>query len=519
VASQIYSYGHGSNPARQNIIQFLTDAELERQLFDAIGNAIISLIHKVQPKDTLIIAVDGVAPLAKMNNQKRRRYKTAKTLEKEKSRFNPVAITPGTDFMYRLDEYIKNEWIRNNRSIIPNTLVYSSHLSVSEGEHKIFEYYRKGFINERNLSGGVHVINGLDADLIMLSLISPVNNIYLMREDIYDVVNINELRSLITELMNHSPTAIPDFVVLSYLLGNDFIPTLPIFEDMKRAVDTIIDVYNRTARNITTQDGKSINWTNLRLYLTELGKIEVDLLKQEAARSVDNPYQSIVKSLDENGNLNYSMFRYYWYQHELGSKVDGIRYDITGDMIGEMCGAYLMTIGWIFNYYLGGIENINTGWFYKFFHPPLVSDLVLYMEDTKDTVNGYDKSYGQTYYNVIYQLLAVIPPHFPNLIPERFRWLVLSPSSPIYDLYPRDFIVDQEGKDREGIALVPPIDMDRIVTAVDAVNQHHKSTPMKYYQEGDTIIELMPTMVQLRRQQNTLKEFLDTQIRQYRRKK
>lgn len=517
VASQIYSYGHASNPARQHIIRFLSDTELERQLFDAIGNAIISLINKVQPKDTLIIAVDGTAPLAKMNNQKRRRYKTVKTLEKDPSRFNPISITPGTDFMYRLDDYIKNTWIRNNRSIIPNTFVYSSHLSVSEGEHKIFQYFRKGFVNQRNLSGGVHVINGLDADLIMLSLLSPVNDIYLMREDIYDVININELRSLITELMKNSPSAIPDFVFLSYLLGNDFIPTLPIFEDMNKAVNTIIDVYNRTGKPIINQ-GTMILWSNFRSFLTELSRIEVDLLKHEATRDIPVPYQSLINSLDKDGNVDYNKFRDQWYYHELGSKITDIPYDISNEMVVQMCDSYLITLGWIFNYYIGGIENINTGWFYRFFHTPLVSDLVIYMEQTQDIVQGYDKSYGQVYYNVVYQLVAVMPPQYPNFIPEKFRSLVLSPSSPIYDLYPRDFVIDNEGKDRDGIAIVPPIDINRIVMVVDEINKEHKSTPLKYYQENDLIIESMPKLVELERQHNKLYDFLNQQIRIRKRK-
>ncbi len=68
-----------------------------------------------------------------------------------------------------------------------------------EGEHKIFKLINeineiRGFDENENI-----IINGLDADLIILSLISGRNNIYLMRENrgIITYVNINNLKSAI----------------------------------------------------------------------------------------------------------------------------------------------------------------------------------------------------------------------------------------------------------------------------------------------------------------------------------
>lgn len=66
------------------------------------------------------MAVDGVAPRAKMNQQRGRRFRSAKEAQKledeaikrgetlpPESRFDSNCITPGTEFMARLHEQLK----------------------------------------------------------------------------------------------------------------------------------------------------------------------------------------------------------------------------------------------------------------------------------------------------------------------------------------------------------------------------------------------------------------------------
>lgn len=80
----------------------------EEQMFIAIFNYIEHLFGKIKPKQLFFMAIDGVAPRAKMNQQRARRFRTAldvevarekaikegKEMPKEEA-FDSNAITPG----------------------------------------------------------------------------------------------------------------------------------------------------------------------------------------------------------------------------------------------------------------------------------------------------------------------------------------------------------------------------------------------------------------------------------------
>jgi len=69
---------HGNDPKRHERISKLDDLE---ELWAAIMRSIDELVHVAKPKKVLFLAVDGVAPRAKMNQQRARRFKSAKERE------------------------------------------------------------------------------------------------------------------------------------------------------------------------------------------------------------------------------------------------------------------------------------------------------------------------------------------------------------------------------------------------------------------------------------------------------
>ena len=141
------------------------------------------LITLADPKKVIFIAVDGVAPLAKVNQQRRRRFKAVKENamkseiklrygKKENNCWSNTSISTGTRFMEKLHQTIINHFTKHKYS---QRIIYSSYHTPGEGEHKILEHIRKNDFDTQ-------VIYGLDADLILLSLASQKKNIYLLRE-------------------------------------------------------------------------------------------------------------------------------------------------------------------------------------------------------------------------------------------------------------------------------------------------------------------------------------------------
>jgi len=172
----------------------------EQQIFTSIFSYVDMLFGKVKPKKLFFMAVDGVAPRAKMNQQRGRRFRSAKEavevrekalakgekLPDEKA-FDSNCITPGTPFMARLSEqlrYFVNKKITEDADWRNIEVVLSGHEVPGEGEHKIMEYIRLSKAQADYNPNVRHCLYGLDADLIMLGLLSHDPHFALLREEV-----------------------------------------------------------------------------------------------------------------------------------------------------------------------------------------------------------------------------------------------------------------------------------------------------------------------------------------------
>jgi len=192
--------------------------QTETEMFNNIFSYIDKLMRIVRPRKLVYMAVDGVAPRAKLNQQRSRRFRSAIDMQiktekeeelkriweqrgehlpkalREKSHCNSLiikvdfdsnVITPGTPFMDHMAKavrsYIYNRL--NNDPLWKGLVVIFSDAQVpGEGEHKILEFIRSQRAQKDYDVNTVHCLYGADADLIMLGLSTHEVNFYLIRE-------------------------------------------------------------------------------------------------------------------------------------------------------------------------------------------------------------------------------------------------------------------------------------------------------------------------------------------------
>jgi 5'-3' exonuclease len=265
--------------------------DYERKLINAVCKQIETYIQQIQPKKLLYISFDGVAPVAKLNQQKNRRYKSWFINNYENSdqiRWDSTAITPGTEFMNKLNLQIKYYFRNSNQFNVKKIVVSGSDLE-GEGEHKIFDYIR----NNSDIKSDETVIYGLDADLIMLTInnLSYCEKMYLFREtpdfirsidksldpNYLYVIDIPLFKNQLTYYLNNDKEAkteneknkVYDYIFLCFMLGNDFLPHFPALNIRTNGITILLETYRNILGNKSKniiEDGNII-WKNFRLLI------------------------------------------------------------------------------------------------------------------------------------------------------------------------------------------------------------------------------------------------------------
>ncbi|KAI2463112.1 exoribonuclease 1 [Annulohypoxylon bovei var. microspora] len=304
----------------------------EDEMFIRIFNYIEHLFGKIKPKKLFFMAIDGVAPRAKMNQQRARRFRTALDAEQAREKairegqelpkeapFDSNCITPGTEFMAKLTQQLKyfiNKKISEDSDWQVCDIVLSGHEVPGEGEHKIMEYIRNAKAQPDYHPNVRHCLYGLDADLIMLGLLSHDPHFCLLREEVtfgrssktkskelehqnFYLMHLCIVREYLElefqDLKKEGSIKVPfdmeriidDFILMAFFVGNDFLPNLPHLHINEGALATMFRLYKQVLPQCDgyINEGGVINLSRLKLLLEELSKEEGRYFENESSDS------------------------------------------------------------------------------------------------------------------------------------------------------------------------------------------------------------------------------------------
>ena len=486
--------------------------KLEKLIFERVVEHTLYLTTISKPSLLLYIAVDGIAPLAKQSQQRKRRYLSAFRNEvinnfKKKNkipfvRFDSNCISPGTEFMIRLDAYLKDYFATHEFDF---KVVVSGHDEPGEGEQKL-----TNFIKSTTLGPEKDIIYGLDADLIMLSLSISKKNIYLMRESShfadrktkdhdsnvyfdFKYLDIDELGKCISKyLYDSSHTSFMyDYITICMLAGNDFIPGLSFLKIKSGAVDILCDVYKQVRRdtneNLITKNAEGIYSVNLHFFtkfVEILAEIEDYRMKVVTKEFYESEY-NFHRKFDSKLNKFISEFENNPVINKYPLVIDPIRDDQwkssyyielfhsnENETIKKVCINYLEGIIWNVNYYFN--RAIRTSFSYKYNYSPCAFDLVKYLttmdgrEFTKMHESLNHDHEGDVPCTQDLQLLLVLPPSSSHLVAPHLRSIFHDISYNCLHFYPTKFAISKYLKRvyHECVPILPKIDVTRVESAL-----------------------------------------------------
>ncbi|KAJ1656692.1 5'-3' exoribonuclease 2 [Dispira simplex] len=331
-----------ANPQRYGMARPTSEEEIMASIFAYIDH----LFTMIRPRKLVYMAIDGVAPRAKMNQQRARRFQAARaskleaasskvnkeeiTIEDDQKsfKFDTNTITPGTPFMARLATCLRYYVVQkmNTEPAWKKIKVIISDAGVpGEGEHKIMDFIRRQRAEPTYNPNTKHVLYGLDADLIMLALASHEPHFKILREDVlrmeildrrlenanrhnrlqgkplnltksrripFIFLHINVLREYLCVELSvpgrpfNLERAIDDWVCLCFFVGNDFLPHLPALEIKERALDKLVEYakahFQKTGKYLTNCG--TLNMSAVQDILSQVAEAEAVILQNRLAR-------------------------------------------------------------------------------------------------------------------------------------------------------------------------------------------------------------------------------------------
>jgi 5'-3' exonuclease len=316
----------------------ITKDIFEAKLIEEVGTYIEDLLKEqfhCSKIITITICVDGVPSMAKINEQRKRRYMgeiISKLVKKSDDTFSWSRnnISPGTHFMKLMMDYLISS---NFEERLKNHCINLKDYNVSgidimgEGEMKILHHIDDLIKKKDSYKHDNFIIYSPDSDVIILLLMKTSYNyslnLHMLRYDqqlstynnpVYNIIEINHYKKILYEYVSsrinkklEQNRVIMDIVFILTVFGDDFLPKLETVR-VNTDINLIMNHYilnlikygyilDLDQRSNKTKKNYEINIENFMAFLKSLQSKEEYFLRRNARYHVSSNYNRIVDNV------------------------------------------------------------------------------------------------------------------------------------------------------------------------------------------------------------------------------
>jgi len=483
-------------------------------IYQQICNKMLDIILLLNPQNEIYIAIDGVAGMSKINQQRKRRFTSVKTKTPEElNTFDSNCISAGTVFMDKCSKFI-HFWILNTlKPMYPNIkIIFSNEKVIGEAEHKIIRYIQNNYRENYN-----YIVQSPDADLIMLLLglskivnfnkLIHLNNLWIYRDNIYDfidtqyfLVDIDDLYKTTVDMLKNSNKNFDDFnAIIDYILmieftGNDFLPTVPSMELVDNNLNNMFEIYKSINKHLTRYniviDTKTkklkpkfyLRRKSLYYWFYKMAQTETNMLYLKSTKRLMFPDLILNECINFNNKSRRDNFTEGVFNNDIDvEKYRRLYYNKKiiqtsnsnlnpQEIIADMCNQYFKKLTFVLRYYLHEIPDWR--YVYTYHYSPFFNEMYKHIKNF-DSKCKFNKNNP---FNNLQQLISILPRESIKLLPIELQTL-FDNNSPIIHMYPQDFLIDNEGKktDHESIIILPFVDDNLLLSEFNKINLNENS--------------------------------------------
>jgi 5'-3' exonuclease len=410
------------------------------QLLDEI----LSLVGK--DAKLVVACLDGVAPRAKMNQQRARRHLSPTPAP---GALDSNMLSPGTEAMEHAASFLRL-YFAERAALFPRVLVSDSRDN-GEGEHKIAALLRR-------LPGRVRVcVYGADSDLVFLGGLARRHAVTIVREchkpcracqgmhrselcrkelrlcRPFEFLDVGVLRAMVAEQFGGDPEQVwRDLTLVTMWVGNDFVPRHPLFQ-ARSDLSTLwscLWALQQSGCRLTDESGR-LHAPSLARFVRALQELEGRKIgdfvdggrrKGKPQEEMEIPVATLEEALTGSGNGGDNRERL------IGSFRQTYLRDCPSD-----CGEYVRTLQWVLQYYTR--DTSDWRWCYARHYAPLCAPLLAHLEALGDTWIEAPPPNPRPPFTAAEQLFLIMPRRCIPLLPESYQSLA-------QQLFPESFAFD-----------------------------------------------------------------------------